>query len=34
MRRLSAVLLTQRVFDSPDPPAVHKAFWRGAYRAC
>jgi CubicO group peptidase (beta-lactamase class C family) len=32
-KRLTAILLTQRVFDSPDPPAVHKAFWRGAYGA-
>ncbi len=30
---LSAILLTQRVFDSPDPPPVHKAFWRGAVQA-
>jgi CubicO group peptidase (beta-lactamase class C family) len=30
---LTAILLTQRVFDSPDPPQVHKAFWRGAYAA-
>ena len=30
---LTAVLLTQRVFDSPDPPPVHKDFWRDAYRA-
>lgn len=30
---LSAVLLTQRVFDSPDPPQVHKDFWRDAYGA-
>jgi CubicO group peptidase (beta-lactamase class C family) len=32
-RGLTAILLTQRVFDSPDPPAVHKAFWQGAYAA-
>jgi CubicO group peptidase (beta-lactamase class C family) len=25
---LTAVLLTQRVFDSPDPPQVHKDFWQ------
>jgi CubicO group peptidase (beta-lactamase class C family) len=25
---LTAVLLTQRVFDSPDPAQVHKDFWR------
>lgn len=30
---LTAILLTQRVFDSPDPPAVHKAFWKGALAA-
>jgi len=30
---LTAILLTQRVFDSPDPPPVHKAFWRDAYAA-
>jgi len=28
---LTAVLLTQRVFDSPDPPQVHKDFWRAAH---
>jgi CubicO group peptidase (beta-lactamase class C family) len=32
-RGLTAILLTQRVFDSPDPPAVHKDFWRDAYGA-
>jgi CubicO group peptidase (beta-lactamase class C family) len=30
---LIAILLTQRVFDSPDPPPVHKSFWRDAYAA-
>ncbi|HEX4267434.1 MAG TPA: serine hydrolase domain-containing protein [Steroidobacteraceae bacterium] len=30
---LIAILLTQRVFDNPDPPAVHKTFWRDAYAA-
>jgi CubicO group peptidase (beta-lactamase class C family) len=30
---LIAVLLTQRVFDSPDPPQVHKDFWRDAVKA-
>jgi len=30
---LTAILLTQRVFDSPDPPPVHKDFWRDAYGA-
>jgi CubicO group peptidase (beta-lactamase class C family) len=30
---LTAILLTQRVFDSPDPPQVHKDFWRAAYAA-
>lgn len=28
---LTAILLTQRVFDSPDPPQVHKDFWKAAY---
>lgn len=32
-RDLTAVLLTQRVFDSPDPPQAHKDFWRDAYGA-
>lgn len=32
-RDLTAILLTQRVFDSPDPPAAHKDFWRDAYAA-
>jgi len=27
---LTVILLTQRVFDSPDPPQVHKEFWRVA----
>ena len=30
---LVAVLLTQRVFDGPDPPQAHKDFWRAAYQA-
>jgi CubicO group peptidase (beta-lactamase class C family) len=30
---LTAMLLTQRVFDSPDPPSVHKQFWQEAYAA-
>jgi CubicO group peptidase (beta-lactamase class C family) len=30
---LTAILLTQRVFDSPDPPQVHKDFWKAAYAA-
>jgi CubicO group peptidase (beta-lactamase class C family) len=30
---LTAVLLTQRVFDSADPPQLHKDFWRAAYAA-
>jgi CubicO group peptidase (beta-lactamase class C family) len=30
---LTAILLTQRVFDSPDPPQLHKDFWRAAYGA-
>jgi CubicO group peptidase (beta-lactamase class C family) len=28
---LTAILLTQRVFDSADPPQLHKDFWRAAY---
>lgn len=32
-KRLTAILLTQRVFDSPDPPAAHKDFWKDAYAA-
>lgn len=28
--KLTVILLTQRVFDSPDPPQVHKDFWRAA----
>ena len=30
---LTAILLTQRVFDGPDPPQLHKDFWAGAYAA-
>jgi len=30
---LTAILLTQRAFDSPDPPTVHKDFWKAAYGA-
>jgi CubicO group peptidase (beta-lactamase class C family) len=30
---LIAVLLTQRVFDGPDPPALVKDFWRTAHAA-
>jgi CubicO group peptidase (beta-lactamase class C family) len=30
---LTAILLTQRVFDSPDPPPVHKDLWQDAYAA-
>lgn len=30
---MTAILLTQRVFDGPDPPPVHKEFWRDAYAA-
>lgn len=32
-RGLTAILLTQRVFDGPDPPPVHKDFWKAAYGA-
>jgi CubicO group peptidase (beta-lactamase class C family) len=30
---LSSILLTQRVFDGPEPPAVHKTFRRDVYAA-
>ncbi len=30
---LTAILLTQREFESPDPPPIHKEFWAAAYRA-
>jgi CubicO group peptidase (beta-lactamase class C family) len=30
---LTAILLTQRLFDSPDPPQVHKDFWKAACEA-
>lgn len=30
---LVGILLTQRVFDSPDAPPVHKTFWRDVYAA-
>ena len=30
---LTAILLTQREFESPDPPAIHKEFWSAAYKA-
>lgn len=30
---LTAILLTQRVFDGPDPSLVHKAFCKDAYAA-
>jgi CubicO group peptidase (beta-lactamase class C family) len=30
---LTAILLTQREFEGPDPPAIHKEFWSAAYRA-
>jgi hypothetical protein len=29
---LTVILLTQRVFDGPDPPQLHKDFWAGAHR--
>jgi CubicO group peptidase (beta-lactamase class C family) len=32
-RDLTAILLTQRVFDSPDPPSVHKQLWQDVYAA-
>lgn len=30
---LVAILLTQRVFDGPDPPQLHKDFWKAAIAA-
>jgi CubicO group peptidase (beta-lactamase class C family) len=30
---LTMILLTQRVFDGPDPPQLHKDFWKAAYAA-
>jgi CubicO group peptidase (beta-lactamase class C family) len=27
------ILLTQRLMDSPEPPAVFEDFWMGAYRS-
>jgi CubicO group peptidase (beta-lactamase class C family) len=27
----TAILLTQAAFTSPDPPPVHKAFWRAVF---
>ena len=30
---LTAILLTQREFESPDPPPIHKEFWAAAYKA-
>jgi CubicO group peptidase (beta-lactamase class C family) len=30
---LVAILLTQRMFESPDLPPVHADFWKAAYRA-
>ncbi|HEV7384792.1 MAG TPA: serine hydrolase domain-containing protein [Phenylobacterium sp.] len=31
-RGLTTILLTQRVFDSADPPALHKDVWAASYR--
>jgi CubicO group peptidase (beta-lactamase class C family) len=30
---LVAILLTQRLFDSPETPSLHRDFWRGTYAA-
>jgi CubicO group peptidase (beta-lactamase class C family) len=30
---LTTILLTQRVFDGPDPPQLHRDFWAASYRA-
>jgi CubicO group peptidase (beta-lactamase class C family) len=32
-RELIGIVLTQRLFDSPTLPAVHRGFWTCAYRA-
>ncbi|MDB5429788.1 MAG: hypothetical protein JWP35_904 [Caulobacter sp.] len=32
-KALTIIMLTPRVFDGPDPPALHKQFWAGAYKA-
>ncbi len=32
-RGLTTILLTQRVFDSADPPPLHKDVWAASYRA-
>jgi CubicO group peptidase (beta-lactamase class C family) len=29
---LTTILLTQRVFDGPDPPTLHKDVWAASYR--
>jgi CubicO group peptidase (beta-lactamase class C family) len=28
---LTAILMTQTMFENPDPPAVHKDFWRAVF---
>jgi CubicO group peptidase (beta-lactamase class C family) len=28
---LTAILMTQTMFESPDPPIVHKDFWRSVF---
>jgi len=28
---VTAILLTQAAFTNPDPPPVHKAFWRAVF---
>ncbi len=30
--KMTAILLTQTLFTSPDPPAMHKDFWRGVFQ--
>jgi CubicO group peptidase (beta-lactamase class C family) len=30
---LTAILFTQREFESPDPPPIHKGFWAAAFAA-
>ncbi len=30
---MTGILMTQRVWDSPVPPAVNRDFWTSAYQA-
>jgi hypothetical protein len=33
MEGLTAIILTERTFESADPPNVIKDFWKSAYQA-